>query len=164
MTGVQTCALPISEYFGDISVTVNDTVSDNEIEAKSTSTYLNKKEIEITIVDEDNINYTNGVLKGVDLDVRTETWMDEDSTAVKLTDRYLQDKFKLYNISRQYILGNIFRATNLRLFSLFTDSGQAGKQFILMGYIHYPIEDIYAVKIYEIDTVTEIILDRKSVV
>lgn len=150
----------IVENFGDIEVTVNDTLEDNSIEAKSTSLFLNRKETELDLVDVANINYTNGILNQLDLSGRTSLWKNAAAVENKLTDWYLIEKYQLYSESRQRIFGTVHRTDEFQLLSLFTDSGQGGKKFVLMGYTYFPVDDMYAVKIYEIDIDTVVNLTK----
>lgn len=150
-----------AEYFGDIALTINNTLEPNEIEGEISSLFLNKKDLKLDLVDIANINYTNGVLQSSPaedlLDSRTAAWTDPlISLPYSIIEWVFINKFKLYNVSRQRINGEIKRSTELKLFSLFEDSGQADKKFLLVGYTYYPTEDLYDVKLNEYDSDTEI--------
>ena len=146
------------EQFGDVKITVNNPIDsiDNEIEGTTNTLFLNKKEIDIDIADISNINYTNGILTGSDLSLRTSKWSKGDSVFRPLVDWLMIDKFRLYNVSRQRIKGTIFRDRNLEVFDLFTDSNQPDKKFILVGYTYHPVFDSYDIDLWEFDVDTVI--------
>ena len=66
------------------------------------------------------------------------------------------DKFRIYNATKQRITSNVISGKFLRLCSLFTESKQSDKKFVMMGLRHRVVEDIYEVQLEEYDNTTEI--------
>ena len=146
-------------HFGDVNITTSGHDLDtNIIEGNANSDFLGKKVIELDLADVSDLNYKNGFLRGTGLLEQTTEWTDGSSDSKPLVDWILVDKFRLYNVSKQRITSEVLmmNTSSLRLFSLYTESKQSGKQFILMGYRYVPSEDLYEVDLLEYDNSTAI--------
>lgn len=145
--------------FGDITVSTSNDVDFNLIEGEINTDFLNKKEVEFFIGDNGNLNYTNGVLQGDTLATRTTEWNRASMTeAAPLIDIFFTEKFRMYNAAKQTLMSEVHIATPYRPFSLFTDSKQSSKKFILSEYMLDPAVDHGEVGLLEYDNDTEITL------
>lgn len=73
-----------------------------------------------------------------------------------IVDRLLEEKFRLYNQHRQIIKANIKRTTPLKPFSMFQNTKENDKPFMLIGYSWNVCDDMYSVDLFEYDNTTEV--------
>lgn len=152
--------LPRVARYGDIHITSTNDLDYNLIEGILNAYFLDKKELEFFIGDNTNLNYTNGILRGSNLDKRTTEWTRPDSafTEKPLIDIFFIEKFRMFNIPKQKIVSTIDQSTFLKPFTLFTESKQGGKKFILANYGFRPSMDQANVTLLEYDNDTEVTL------
>lgn len=151
-------------YFGDVEVKSQGTELDpNYIEGTINTDFLNKKVFEMTLADQSDLTYKNGILRGSTLLQRTTLWQAFDGDAgVPLIDRLLEDKFRFYNVVRLQIQGNAFPShldgfmPFWRPFTLFQDSKQGDMKYILVG-LQYRIDmSMYDLILLEYDNETDV--------
>lgn len=71
-------------WYGDIEVTATGNLQDNDITGTINSRFLNTKDIRLDLYDMESYNYMNGILRGSNLDIRTERWGINDGADVVL--------------------------------------------------------------------------------
>lgn len=151
-------------YFGDIEVTASgDSLPDNYIEGTINTDFLDKKEFTVNLFDSD-YNYVSAILRGLAtyeaFTEVTKQWRASVSDSdMPIADRLLQDKFRFYNVSRQRIQGNVISELFHKPLSLFYDSLQSNKKFLLMGYSHKLNLGAYDFDLLEYDNETEVNLN-----
>lgn len=145
---------------GDFIATVPDSIQDNLIIGETNSKFLNKKTIELDLFDISNLNYKNGIYTGTTLTDRTSYWYDDASLYLPLTDRLIKNKFQLYNRSRQSISSTIISTDFLKPFSMWYDSNQAGKKYVLTSYSYVPTRNEYSAVWNEYDNETIVNLNN----
>ena len=147
--------------FGDVIITVaGEQLANNIIEGTLNTDFLETKTIELDIADIGNLNYKNNPLRGSDLDEQTDTWTRDGVTKLPLSDWILIDKFRVYNQSRQKITAINYISTILKPFSLYTDSKQSDKKFVLMGLRHSLAEGEQEMDFREYDNDTVVNLNE----
>lgn len=137
--------------FGDVIITASGSPEDNDISAIVGTTFLNKKDISLSLFDTSNQNYKNGILEGDTLDDRTTTWTKFNLIFETLVLRLIRQKIQLYRISRQIISASIKSVSFFKPLSQFTDSNQSGKKFVLTNYTYKPDKDSAEVEFNEYD-------------
>jgi hypothetical protein len=150
--------LPRLAAWGDFKIAASNDVDFNLIEGSINTDFLDKKVIDITLADNANFNYTNGIRRGTNLEERTTQWDKGTAEQMSLVDWLLLEKFRMYNVTRQKITSDVISVGLLRPFSLFTESKQANKKFILTKGLQIPIMDGYIVDLSEYDNETEVTL------
>jgi hypothetical protein len=153
---------PMKAVYGDIEVTVSgQEPQENLIKGIANTRFLNKKEIDLNIFDIRSLNYINGVFYGLSGNpVRTWDWSDTTSTDIPMTDLLLTNKYQLYSVSRQSISSTIQYTGLLKPLSMWYDSNQASKKFVLTGYSFIPSKQSYSCQWDEYDNSTEINLNE----
>jgi len=151
--------LPRNARFGDIFITTTNDLDFNLIEGVLNAYFLDKKELEFIIGDNSNLNYTNGILRGALLNQRTTEW-NRNGMAVSrpLIEIFYIEKFRMYSATKQKIISAIHQVYFLKPFTLFTESKQADKKFILTNYSFQPSRDTGNVTLLEYDNGTEVTL------
>ena len=143
-------------FFGDFKISVSNDIDFNLIEGSINTDFLNKKEINIVLADNANLNYTNGILRGDLLDIRTSLWTRDGITKYPLVDWLLLEKFRIYNLTRQTISSEVNASILLPPFWLYTESKQNNKKFVLTFTSHSPHADEYLAQLDEYDNETEV--------
>jgi hypothetical protein len=142
---------PLLAAYGDLKITTSGlTNQSNFIEYIVSNKFLNKKTINISLFDTNSLNYSNGLFTSDNYEVRTTTWED-GTTTLSLIDRLANNKFKLYNKSRQKISATILSSTYPKPLSYWGDSNQPSKKFILGSYTYLPTGNEYSCDWYEYD-------------
>lgn len=145
-------------YIGDIIFTVSgEQLADNIIEGTQNTDFLGKKTIVLDLSDVANLNYKNGVIQGTNWDQQTTTWTMDGIDFFSLIQWILIDKFRLYNVSKQRLSGNVESGTTLyRPFQLFTESKQSDKKFVITGIHLLPARNQTVLTLREYDNETVI--------
>jgi hypothetical protein len=147
-------------YFGDIQISASiEAYDENVITGVNENTdFLNKMGIDVDLVDAPNYNYKNGILEGDNLEFLTSVWRRNEivGTDRKLVDYVLIDKFRMGDVSRQSISASIKNPALLKPFTMFTDSKQNDKKFLLTNIVHDVTKDEYEIVLSEYDNTTAI--------
>ena len=138
-------------WYGDVEITATAELTDNYYSGDINTNFLNKKTIELPFSDIADLSIKNGIFRGTNLDIRTDTWEDGESLAHTLAEIKIRDKFRLYNKSRQKITADVKDVNFYKPLSLFEDTNQAGLCFILMGYGYSPQDDRMGLELSEYD-------------
>jgi hypothetical protein len=144
-------------YYGDVLIQAS--INKNEadvIEGKTNTDFIEKKTIELQLADVPNFNYKNGVLEGNNFERLTEQWYRNELAKRTLADYVLIDKFRMGDVVRQRITGKAKSTSLLRPLSLFVESKQNNKKFILTGIVHDVTKDEYEFTLDEYDNETTI--------
>jgi hypothetical protein len=145
---------------GDITVKLDgNTLDDNYIEGKNNTDFLDKQEIELSLADQSDLFYKNGIIRGDGLDTRTSTWRSkvEGDSDVPVVDRLLVNKFRFYNQTRQSIQGRVHTPlVTWKPFMLFRDTKQEDKKFVLMGLLHELDKSEHELSLLEYDNTTAV--------
>jgi hypothetical protein len=128
--------------WGDVTATVTSTLQNNTFNSTINNKFLNKKTIELDLFDINSLNYKNGIYSGPYYPFRSSTWYDTEGVYLSIKDRLLKEKYRLYNKSRQSIKATIDCSTYLKPFSMWYDSNQSGKTFVLTSYSYYPTKNM----------------------
>jgi len=148
-------------YYGDVLISASvDAYDENVVEGTTNVNFIKKETFEMMFADVPNYNYKNGVLEGDTLKLLTTSWERDESELRLLVDYILIDKFRLGDISRQRIKSSVKSTTFLRPFSMFTESKQSDKKFMLTGQIHDVTKDEYEVILDEYDNDSAITLNE----
>lgn len=148
--------LPKHVYWGDIHITTTNDLDFDIIEGSINTDFLNKKELTFFIGDNPNLNYTNGILQGEYLEKRVTGWRRDSWTGEPLINLFFAEKFRMYNATKQKLTSPVVQTTLLRPFSLYTESRQGGKKYVLSNYFLAPSEDRWDVTLLEYDNETEV--------
>jgi len=134
-----------SETIGDIEIQISADNQDNLLVGNLSTNFLNTKKIELDFYDVDNDNFSNGFYSDASYGERTSTWStDITENAYNLADNLIYNKGDLFKESRQKISGIVRSPSSaLKPFSLWYDSNQSNKQFILTDYIFKPQKNEY---------------------
>jgi len=133
----------LGEYQGDYQIAATGDFQNNLITGTLNNAFINKKEIECTIYDIESLNYANGIFFNSEYSARSNFWTEDGITAYPLTDMLISNKAQLYANTRQKITGTIRSETPIRPFSLYYDSSQGYKQFVLTAYDYNVLKDEY---------------------
>lgn len=151
------------EHYGDFIFTINQEPQDNLIQGTQNSKFLNKKTINLDLYDAKNLNYKNGIFYYNNIeDTRTALWYNDTSIYHSLVDHLMINKYQLYNRSRQQISATISCSDYLKPFSLWKDTNQYDKNFVLTSYSYYPTKNQYDVIWSEYDNTTSVILTNMT--
>lgn len=71
-----------------------------------------------------------------------------------IVDHLMKQKFELYNQVRQRLTADVKRTTPLKPFTMFTNSKQADKPFLSIGYSWDVMNDAYSIQLNEYDNET----------
>lgn len=138
-------------FYGDTFITASAPQEDNNISAVINTRFLDKKEITLQMYDAGNVNIKNGILTGSDLSIRTSTWSSNGTLFETLARRIIRNKFQLYNRARVQLSSTIKSSAKFKPLSMFTDSGQSGKRFLLTSYSYKPDANEYEIILSEYD-------------
>jgi len=137
---------PIFAYYGDVTVTTTGATQNNNIGGIINNNTLEKKELTVSLVDTDSLNYRNGLYTGSDFDTRTEYWTDDASLQLYPISQWLiANKLQLFRKNRQKITSDLIFPGPLKPFSLWRDdSDPSTRQYVLTSYSYYPGRDLYS--------------------
>jgi len=137
-------AIVTDNIVGDFQVTMSYTQQDNEFTATLPNSFRNKKEIELDIFDEKDLNSRNGIFTAYDLGTRTSDWTTDGITTDTLTRKLLSNKSQLYNQTRYTIGATILETSRLKPFSNWYDTSTG--LYLLTSYTRYPLDNTYDVQ------------------
>lgn len=141
-------------YWGDIKATTNAASQDNLIKGEINNKFLNKKTIGLDLFDISNLNYKNGIYTGTTSSQRTSLWYDDAGVYLPLEHMLIKNKSQLYYKSRQQISSTVISSDFLKPFSMWYDSNQPEKKYVLTGYSYRPTQNQYDCVWSEYDNTT----------
>lgn len=152
-----------SEYIGDVIVSVSQPLEDNLITGTVSNKFLNKKTIGLDLFDINNFNQKNGIwtLNGAAQKHVTGDWFDDSSTYHAIEEKLMVSKWKLYQQTRQQITSTIKTINFLKPLSMWYDSYQPTKKYVLVGYNFIPTKNEYDCVWNEFGTDTSVNLNEE---
>ena len=128
----------LTNYLGDIKVSINETELDNKIEYHLNQNFIKTEEYDLHLFDLDNINYSNGL--ELSDGTRTNLWASENSAiACPLYEIFAKCKFRKYGRTIHRLKGTILIDKPLKPFTLITDDNITNESdevitFLLNGF------------------------------
>jgi len=127
-----------NSVFGDIVISVNGDVNDNEHKGSVSDNFVDTMQKEITLYDGASLNMLNSILNSEDTLDLTEQWEDGFSQGpLPLVQKLIEDRYQIFNKVRREITSDVFYRI-LKPFSL-VDAQYFGNNFYVNGY-RYSIE------------------------
>lgn len=142
---------------GDFKAVVSGSEDPNITRVVLPTKTLNKKEVDVDMFDNTSYNYRNSLFTDSSYGIRTEYWTDQDETIYQsLTKWMLYNKCQLYRKNRKRITVDVHSSVFYRLLSLWYDSDDDNRKYILVGYKYRPLEDTYSMEFWEYDNAEQI--------
>lgn len=145
-------------HYGDFKLMTSNDVDYDYIEGSINTDFLDKQDFEFSIGDNGNLNYTNGILQGTSLTSHTKNWV-QGGKENSIIEWFFIQKYRMYNATKQKIKSQLFEVVLYKPFSLFVDSKQGNKKFILTSYLQQPSQDSGEIELTEYDNETEVELN-----